>query len=193
MTKQTIGSQTESQEEYDIPSESTCLKLLHQYGTPKHVVNHCCAVRDTAVQIAKALNQNGCDLDLAILESAALLHDIARLSDDHGRVGAELAEANGYFRIAPLIRRHMFYATDPDCKRIGEQDILCLADRCVKEDEYVGIDVRMGYVLEKFKSDPIATERITRKLLENRKLMDRIERLIHCTIDDLMKQPKESE
>ena len=179
--------------EMTIPDRKTCLSLLQRYGTPPHVVNHCLAVADTACRIASALNQNGCDLDLALLEGAALLHDIARVEENHGQRGAEIAENLGYREMASLIYCHMFYSTDPTQERIGEQDILCLADRMVKEDLYVGIDERMRYILSKFKDNPEAVERITQRLEENKKLMERIERTIGRSIDALMTDYRRNE
>jgi uncharacterized protein len=56
----------------------------------------------------------------------------------------------------------------------------------VKENQYVGLDVRMKYILDKFSGDNIVTERIRQRLEENRKIMKRIEKIIGKTIDELM-------
>ncbi len=163
-----------------------CLKLLKHYGTPPHVINHCLAVTDTALRIGRALNSLGKNLDLEMLESAALLHDIARVEENHGGKGAELAERLGYQEIAELIRYHMTYSTDPAKLEINELDILCLADRMVKENVYVGIEERMDYILEKCKHDPVATERIRHRRGEIKRLCERIEALIGMSMDELM-------
>ncbi len=169
-----------------VPSRENCLRLLDRYGTPLHVVNHCLAVTDTALRIGRALNAMGHNLDLEKLESAALLHDIARVEENHGVKGADLAESLGYEEIADLIRCHMTYSTDPAKLDISELDILCLADRMVKENTYVGIEERMEYILEKFKNDPIARERIMQRRGEIQKLCERIETLIGTSMDELM-------
>jgi len=168
------------------PGRKLCLELLENYGTPGHVVNHCIAVTETALRIAKALNAMGNSLDLSMLESAALLHDVARAEDNHSLRGAEFVESLGYCEIADLIRSHMTYSTDPKKIEISELDILCLADRMVKENTYVGIEERMDYILEKCKNDPVATERIKLRRDEIRQLCQRIESLIGVSMDELM-------
>ncbi len=170
-----------------IPSRETCMDLLCSYGTPPHVIRHCAAVSETAIRIARALMEKGEDLDLSLLEASCLLHDIARVEENHGVKGAILAEKQGYHQVANLIRCHMFYATDPYKSKITEQDLLCLADRMVMEDRYVGLDDRMQYVLDKLTAAGIDTERVRHRMEENRLVKERIEKIIDRPIDDLMK------
>jgi len=170
-----------------IPARETCMELLRSYETPPHVVRHCIAVCDVAVRIAKALTEKGEALDLTLLEAASLLHDIARVEENHGIKGAQVAEKHGYHQVAKLIKCHMFYATDPYKEKVTEQDLLCLADRMVKEDEYVGLEDRMKYVLDKLADAGIDTERVRNRLEENRLIKDKIEAIIGKTIDSLMK------
>ena len=126
-------------------------------------------------------------MDITLLEAASLLHDIARVEENHGIKGAQVAEKHGYHQVAKLIKCHMFYATDPYKEKVTEQDLLCLADRMVKEDEYVGLEDRMKYVLDKLADAGIDTERVRNRLEENRLIKDKIEAIIGKTIDSLMK------
>lgn len=170
-----------------IPSRETCMELLQSYGTPPHVIRHCKAVSETAIRIAKALNEKGMDLDMDLIEASTLLHDIARVEENHGVKGAAILEKKGYRQVAKLVKCHMFYATDPHKEKITEQDVLCLADRMVKEDQYVGLDIRMRSVLDKLIELGIDTDRIKHRLEENRLIKDRIEKIIGRPIDTLMK------
>lgn len=169
-----------------IPSRETCLDLLESYGTPPHVIRHCIAVSNTAVRMGEALAEKGVVLDLPLLEASSLLHDIARVEENHGVKGAMIAERYGYHQVAKLIKCHMFYATDPNKEKITEQDLLCLADRMVREDEYVGLDDRMQNVLDKLIAAGVNTERFCHRLEENRLIKDRIEKIIGTSIDELM-------
>jgi uncharacterized protein len=169
-----------------IPTRETCLELLESHGTPPHVIRHCMAVCDTAVRIGKALVEKGVILDLPLLEAASLLHDIARVEENHGVKGALIAERHGYHQVAKLIKCHMFYAMDPNKEKITELDLLCLADRMVREDEYVGLDDRMQYVMDKLVAAGVNTERFLHRIEENRLMKERIEKIIGKSIDDLM-------
>ena len=71
-------------------------------------------------------------------------------------------------------------------EKINETDILCLSDRMVKEDQYVGLDNRMQYILDKFKGNPEAVLRIGERIKDNKAMIDRIEKIIGTSIDSLM-------
>jgi HD superfamily phosphodiesterase len=169
------------------PSREECLALLNQHHTPAHVVRHCVKVAETALKIGQALNDKGYELDLGLIQGAGLIHDIARVEDKHWDVGADIASELGYEQEAAIIKVHMHYNCDPDKREITETDIICLADRMVKEDEFVGLDDRMQYVLEKFQGDPEAVERISERIKDNRAFIGRIERIIGTSIDSLMR------
>ncbi|MDO4553451.1 MAG: NTP transferase domain-containing protein, partial [Bacillota bacterium] len=95
-----------------IPGKDVCLAALEEYGTPPHVMRHCTAVAETAVKMAAALNRAGYEFDLPRLRAACLLHDIARVEEDHGEAGARYAEKQGWYELAPLIRPHMYYSKE---------------------------------------------------------------------------------
>lgn len=168
------------------PSREECFALLKKYTTPDHVIKHCIMVTETALRIGSALNDKGCNLDLELIQGAGLIHDIARVEDNHWEVGAEIAAALGYDQEAEIIKIHMFYNCDPNQDEITEADIICLADRMVKEDQYVGLDNRMQYILDKFKENPDAVERISERIKDNKAMILRIERIIGTNIDSLM-------
>ncbi|MDD4565773.1 MAG: HD domain-containing protein [Eubacteriales bacterium] len=168
------------------PSKDECLALLNEYDTPEHVVRHCFKVTDTALKIGEALNKAGCNLNLHLIQSAGLIHDIARVHDKHWEVGAQIAAERGYLQEADIIRAHMNYSCDPTKDYIEEIDIICLSDRMVKEDEFVGLEVRMQYVLDKFNDNDKVREWISARIVDNRAMIDKIEKLIGITIDSLL-------
>ena len=168
------------------PSREECLALLKEYNTPAHVIKHCIKVTETALRIGRALNDKGCNLDLELIQGAGLMHDIARVEDKHWDIGAEIAFDLGYDQEAEIIKIHMFYNCDPSQDKINETDIICLADRMVKEDQYVGLDNRMQYILDKFKGNQEAFERITERIKDNKAMIHKIERIIGTSIDSLM-------
>ena len=115
------------------PTTEECLKLLEEYGTPTRVKGHCRAVADTACRIGRALNRHGHHFDLELVNAAGLLHDIARVKEHHWDVGADFAEKLGYVQEAAIIRVHMTYSPFHPITQATETDLVCLADRLVKE------------------------------------------------------------
>ena len=170
------------------PDRQECLRLLKEYGTPEHVIRHCMAVADTAVRIGRALNEHGYHLDLELIQAAALIHDIARVENEHWEKGYQMARNLGYNQEADIIRVHMNYSPFSPVEHVTETDLVCLGDRTVKEDEYVGLERRMEYIIEKARKQghPEAEKRILEKKQEARLLLDGIERTIGMTVDQLM-------
>lgn len=167
-----------------IPTADECMELLKNYGTPAHVVRHCAAVARTAVCLATALNRSGDCLNEDLIRAAAFLHDIARTEPHHGPVGAAYVAEAGYPAVAALIEPHMVYMPEQP-HVIREQDILCLADRMVKEDRYIGLEARMAQILEKKKAEPEVCKSIQSRILQTIKQRDFLEERIGQRIDDL--------
>lgn len=131
------------------PDNKECLSILQEYGTPSHVIGHCKAVSMVAVAVAKALNQHGFSFDVEVIRFAGMLHDIARKSEDHHIVGAEYLRQLGYEQAAMIVRAHMKHPIVKNVYDSTETDIMCLGDRTVLESQYVGVDLRMEYIIDK--------------------------------------------
>ncbi len=172
------------------PAREECERLLEEYGTPEHVRRHCRAVAKTAVTIASALNEKGCGLDIDLILACGLLHDIARTEDRHWDVGADLMEKLGYHQEAVIIRAHMKYPAFSPLDQVTETDMVCLGDRLVREDRYVGLDARMEYIIDKARRNghPEAEAIILEKKKDTGRFIGEIEDRIGMSIDRLMAQ-----
>ncbi len=168
------------------PSREECFALLKAHNTPAHVIRHCVKVTETALKIGNALNEKGFHLNLDLIQGAGLIHDIARVQDKHWEVGAKIAFELGYDQEAEIIQVHMFYNCNPNEAGINETDIICLSDRMVKEDQFVGLETRMQYILEKFKENQRAVEQISERIKDNQAMIRKIEKILGTSIDSLM-------
>ena len=173
-------------------TETECAALYEACHTPPHVIAHCKAVSRTAWEIGRQMNLHGFQLDLDLIKGAGLAHDVARTSEKHGEVGAEILEKLGYQDEAAIVRVHMTYDFH-DFSQIDETDLVCLADRLVKEDCYVGLDARIDYILHKAPQDETVRRRILEKKEQTRQLIGQIETLIGQTIDSLFAEVKGTE
>lgn len=171
------------------PTREVCEELLNEYQTPEHVKGHCRAVARTAYTIAEALNKNGFLFDLQLILAAGMLHDIARVEDKHWKVGAKWVKRLGYKEEARIIKAHMKHSFPASLKKIDETDMVCLGDRLVMEDQYVGLDRRIEYIISKAekKGHPEAKPIILKNKEKTRLFMDKIEAVIGCTIEELMR------
>lgn len=171
------------------PDEKECLKLLKEYGTPEHVIKHCMAVAQVAVRIGRRLNEKGYEIDIPLLRAACLLHDIARVEENHEAAGQRYLASAGYDRIAVLVGAHTKYRYFNSVDSISEIDLLCLGDRTVVEDRFTGPAERVRYIVEKARRNNIRiieekAEELVR-YLEN--YIRSIENVIGITLDQVMK------
>lgn len=165
-------------------TEKEIEKLYIKYKTPPHVISHCRAVTRVALGIAGALNEHGYHLDLDLIRSAGLSHDIARTQEDHGGVCADILEQMGYHDEAAIVRVHMNYPLNP-LESLNETDLVCLGDRLVKEDKYVGLDERFRYIMDKAPHSQEIQTHLTEHRERMRHLLQQIEELTGIQIDAL--------
>ena len=180
------------------PDRSLCLKALEEYGTPSNVVGHCKAVAAVGYVLGKAMNavQKNADntangpglLDLDLILAAGLLHDIARVEEEHWTAGDEFCKSKGWLRVVDIVRQHMTYDPFNGFSDFDETDVVCLADRLVIDDRYAGLDRRMDYIINKAKKNghDEYIPHILRKKNDIKKLINEIEEYIGISLDDMM-------
>ena len=80
----------------------------------------------------------------------------------------------------------MKYPKYNEIENLDECDIICLADRIVKENKYVGLDERIEYIINKVpEGNPEIIERILLKKEETKDVLDKIAQIIGKTMDEL--------
>ncbi|MDR1954241.1 MAG: TIGR03960 family B12-binding radical SAM protein, partial [Clostridiales Family XIII bacterium] len=171
-------------------TRADCFALLKEHGTPDHVVRHCVSVADAAMRIGEALNDampsdaDGDRIDIALIERAALLHDIARVLPNHGVAGAAIV-AEYDTAAAEIIADHMNHDFPDSVRDIRETDIVSLADRSVHEDRYIGFRDRMQIIMERFADNPEAVSVMQDKMAQTERLIAEIERIVSRDIDEI--------
>ncbi len=127
------------------------------------------------------------DFDLDLVQAAGLLHDMARVEENHWDAAADFCAARGLYEEEKVTRVHMMYEFTNDADHLTEIDLVCLGDRLTLEDRYAGIDVRMDYIVTKAERNghPEAKDRILAKKEQTKVLLSDIERRIG-SIDALM-------
>jgi len=89
----------------------TCLSFLTRAGCDPGVIAHCLAVRDVAVRIASELSGAGTRVDINLVASGAVLHDIGRSRShgmDHADIGSEICRSLGLDEpVCRIVERHI--------------------------------------------------------------------------------------
>ena len=175
-------------------TETEINELYKEFNTPENVKRHCRAVTNVALTIAEALDDHGVKMDLALVQGAGLSHDAARTMARHWDVMADKLAELGYPEESIIVRNHMTGTGYHDISDVSEMDMIWLGDRLVLEDEYVGIDERFRYIIEKAVKMGASEENI--RQIENSKqkmqhLMDQIAEVIGQSIDSLFVKNEE--
>jgi molybdenum cofactor cytidylyltransferase len=132
-----------------VPDLDHARGVLRSFELPEGIVVHSEGVRRVASAAARLVADSGVPLDVALVESAALLHDIDKPEtrdhgELHGLVGAERLARLGYGELAPPVASHPVSCLLDDDRfpRGWPSVIVSVADRHVAQ-QFVSIDERL--------------------------------------------------
>jgi uncharacterized protein len=165
-----------------LPSREQALQILRQSGCLNNVIKHCEAVAEVAIEIAKACKENGLEVDLGLVETGALLHDIGRArthSVHHAVIGAEIAKSFGLPEpVISIIKRHVGGGiTAREARKLGwprdiyipqtlEEKIVSYADKLIEGAQRVPIEKTVETLSRELPSSSIARiRRLHREML----------------------------
>ncbi|MDR3295943.1 MAG: TIGR03960 family B12-binding radical SAM protein [Clostridiales Family XIII bacterium] len=172
------------------PAKEECLRILKENRSPDHVVRHCLAVAGVAEKIGTALTDAGLRLDIELIFAAAMLHDVCRAETQHDQAGGALLRALNHAPVAELVEQHMKHRFPVNVEAVREIDVLCLSDRVVREDVFVGFEKRMEDVAARFAGNPEALSAITENVQSTRTLIRQIEEKTGARLAELVGMPE---
>lgn len=163
------------------PSYEQCIKMLHEQNVPDTVKRHSIIVERVAYFLARKIFISGVALNVDLITSAALLHDISKISsmnskEEHDIVGAILLEKLGYPEIAKIVSQHISLSSFDPRGPISEAEIVFYSDKRVKNEKIVSIDERYKYSLDKYRTvtdDLSNIQRLYRKAKDVEKKISR--------------------
>lgn len=133
------------------PSKEECQAIWNHYHTPADVRLHCEAVCREAERIGEKLLKAGRKVDLKVIGSGALLHDVARTKDHHSQEGASIMIREGYPRIAQIVRNHHdlkcpqgYPLSEQEFDRWLEEAVVFLADKRTQQERAVSLEERFA-------------------------------------------------
>jgi CTP:molybdopterin cytidylyltransferase MocA len=154
------------------PDCHECVELLRIAGTPERVVRHEFAVAERAMLLADALAGHGVNIDKNLLFSACLLHDIAKGERDHEARGASWLRKLGYRKVASIVASHKDL---PASKKIGEAEILYLADKITDGTVTSSLQNRLARMESRFPPDSEAIRGARRRITTASEIQRKIE------------------
>lgn len=179
----------------DIPAPAEAEALLALHGGGEHGLAHGRGVAGVALALALALvrtpDARGAALDLELVESAALLHDIAKGQPGHEQAGAALLEGLGYGPVARIVAAHRDIAppAQGEAPQLTERELVYLADKLVQGGTRVSLERRFGQKLERFAHDAGATAAIRRRLANALHMLRRVEAAAGARLEAILGAP----
>jgi CTP:molybdopterin cytidylyltransferase MocA len=161
-------------ERLGIPSVAEAEALLALEGTPQGGLAHARGVAAVAVALGRALLASGLALDMELLESAALLHDVAKPRARHEAEGGRMLTELGFTRAAPIVAAHRDVSLADDAP-LTEREIVFLADKFVFGRWLVPVPERFQQKLDLYADEPEATAAIRRRLANALGVLARVE------------------
>jgi uncharacterized protein len=143
----------------EIPTVEECLALLDQQKVPDHIIQHSQIVHKIARFLGQVLNQKGANLDQALIEAGAILHDVAKMDGlrsgkSHSKDGALLLAQLGYPEVAEIVRQHVVLDDSPLKGCITEASVVNYADKRVKHAEIVTLAERFSDLKTRYGKNP---------------------------------------
>ncbi len=128
-----------------------------------HIVNHSIEVARVALFLSVELNKRGQRIDLALVEAASLLHDVAKTEclktkEDHAQTGCQLLRGLGYERVGEIVAEHVWLSKEGDPCLVSEEEVVNYADKRVRHDKIVSLHERFEDLKERYGRDERAID-----------------------------------
>jgi molybdenum cofactor cytidylyltransferase len=164
---------------YEIPTDEECGEILNTIcHVPTDRIRHNVKVSRVAVNIGKALERAGHNLDIELVKTAALLHDIAKGRPKHDIVGGRLLRELGFCKVGDIVAAHSTLAEGNTGLPL-EVKIVFLADKFVGGEKLVSIEERYHHP-----DWPPESQKLS---LERRKVAEAVKR----EFEDILGRPLE--
>lgn len=162
-----------------LPSREECLRLMRERQVMAHIIEHSVRVAEVALFLAQGLMRAGERCDLALLEAASLLHDIAKLDSlktraDHALAGQQLVVSLGYPPALGHLIRHHVRLPEGAMQCQCECELLNYADKRVNGSVIVTLTERFDYIRGRYGLSAEIVERITQLEERTRELERKI-------------------
>lgn len=173
-----------------LPSIPECFRLIREMGMMDHIIDHSVMVSNVAICIARSLSASGHSVNIQMIRSASLLHDITKTrsfetGEVHSETGGSFLTEKGWPEIGNIVRQHVILDTCSDRTPISETEIVNYADKRVLHDKVVSLKSRLAYIEERYGRNPDLRTRIRTMWDSTLMLEQKLFKRIKFSPDDL--------
>jgi len=159
---------------------------------PPHIQEHSFLVMRVAERLGQALSAAGFALNLPLITTGALLHDIGKTTClgtaiHHAHWGADLLLELGYPELAQVVREHVRLEEDvPDPRPVREAEVVNYADKRVLHERVVLLTERFADLMVRYGHTPEARARIAAMEIKTRDLEEKLFAPLRLSPQDLL-------
>ena len=149
---------------YTLPTKEECNEIFTNicHVAPDRI-KHCQKVAEAAAEIARAFNMHGAPLDIEVVYTAALLHDIAKNEKKHDIAGGKILREMGFGGVADIVAVHSDLAGGNTGLSL-EAKIVYITDKLYEGEKLVSLEKRYQSTKQWHTSDPEAQAAIDKRL-----------------------------
>ena len=156
-----------------------CLEFLEKIKMPPHIRRHSILVAKVSLLLGGLLNRNGAKLDLSVIETGALLHDVGKekslaTGEDHAVLGAKMLDGLVSPEAARVVREHIFLEPSHIEAPLTESILVNYSDKRVKHEEIVSVEARYLDLITRYAKTVFHRELLLEKLKLYRELEKKI-------------------
>jgi molybdenum cofactor cytidylyltransferase len=163
------------------------LYLLSLLEAPEGVVRHCRAVAAVGEALAEALVPSVPGLDVDLVRTACLLHDLARTRAKHAAMAQRILTNLGLSRLGTVVGAHMVLPPEQlDTPLPTEAQLLYLADKLVIDDRIAGLEEKKDRALRGRADDPAALEGARARMMVAESIRTRVDSLLGRPLEEVL-------
>ena len=180
-------------------SRKEAIDILKEHNVPKNIIEHSEKVKDIAVFLAEHLKAKGFEIDIGLVETGALLHDLDKVMtaenpEKHGKIAREILKQKELHDIAEVVYKHILGVLFDDEKKpkSWEEKLVHYADKRVNNKKIATLDERFEYLLNRYGKKSKEAEEIIKKSMPIIKEIEKeIFKYLHFSPEMLEKEMKE--
>lgn len=139
----------------NIPPTDACYRMLARMAILDHIAAHSIRVCQVAMLLGERIAARGVDLNLSLINAAALLHDITKTrsfetQENHAETGESYLRDLGYPEVGDIVGQHVRLRVYADDGVPTAAEIVNYADKRVLHDKIVPLNDRMAYIVERY-------------------------------------------
>ncbi len=175
-TKPAYETLAEKYQQLNIPDTEECWSIIESVLPGETALHsHLAMVATVALKLSRALETNSNSqkricLNKALIQAAALLHDIKRKEKNHADAASQFLNTQGFPRVAKIVAEHMTISLGD---QITEKEIVYFADKICNGDQ-VKLDYAQRFT-DKIKKLPKAKNQILKRYEATQKIQSLIE------------------